>query len=163
MKHELWIALLAMIFCLATSTTSIAADDGHGLAGHQHIAVAIGIGKEETPDEQKNASAIGLEYEYRLSDAWGIGAVLEYLDVEYRGNVVTVIPVSYHVGDFRVFAGPGYEFKENERKDKGLIRVGIGYEIHLDEHWSLAPEAFVDMLEGDGDTWLIGVALGYGF
>jgi hypothetical protein len=148
---------------LGTPSAS-AEEGGHSAAGHKHIALFAGAGSEETPTKSHEAKALGLEFEYRLSDRWGIGATLESLDVHHRGNVVVVVPFSYHFGGgFRAFAGPGYELKQQERNDKGLLRIGIGYEIHLNERWTLAPEALVDILEGDGDTWLVGLALGYGF
>ena len=162
---------LVAAFCtlmLAFTPAAFAADDEHGAAGHKHIALFLGAGKEELPNgTEHDAKAVGFEFEYRLSDSWGIGAVVEALDVDYRGNTVVVVPVSFHFGGgFRAFAGPGYEFKENKRKDKGVFRVGFGYEFHINEHWTIAPEVLNDFLGDDGkhgDTWLVGVAIGYGF
>lgn len=135
MKIVLATALLVICF----SFSAKAAEDGHGAAGHKHLAMFVGAGKEETPGHKHDATAIGFEFEYRLNDDWGVGAVVESLDVEHRGNVVLVVPFSYHFSGFRAFAGPGYEIKQNIRKDKWLLRLGLGYEFHLNEHWTVAP------------------------
>lgn len=139
--------------------------DADSKAGHKHVTLFLGAGQENKPGKNTDAYAAGLEYQYRIDDHWGIGVIGEYLDVDFRGNVVVVVPVSYMPfgGDFRLFAGPGYEFKQNIRKDKWLIRLGTGYDIRLDEHWSIAPEAMIDYLDGYGSTWLVGVAIGYRF
>ena len=145
---------------------AVHASDAHGsVAGHKHIALFLGIGKEDDGHgHTHDADAIGLEFQYRLDDKWGIGAVLERVDVGSHTSTVAVVPFSRFFGDsIRIFGGPGYEFKPNARKDKALLRAGIGYEFELSDKWSLAPEAQIDLIEGGESTWLVGVALGYGF
>ena len=59
------------------------------------------------------------------------------------------------------FRGPGYEF--TEKKDKFLIRAGVGYKFHLGGQWSLHPELMGDFIEGGIITWIGGIAIGYEF
>ncbi len=145
---------------------AVLASEAHGsVAGHKHIALFLGTGKEDDGHSHTHdADAIGLEFQYRLDAKWAIGAVLERVDVGSHTSTVLVVPFSRFFGDsVRVFGGPGYEFKPGARKDKALLRAGIGYEFELNEKWSLAPEAQVDLIEGGANTWLVGVAIGYGF
>ncbi len=73
-----------------------------------------------------------------------------------------MIPVSFHATEnWRLFAGPGFE--SHSEKNKFLMRFGIGYEISLNESWSASPEILVDFIEGGANTYVIGVAVGYGF
>ena len=59
------------------------------------------------------------------------------------------------------FSGPGFE--SNSEKDNFLIRFGIAYEIIFNERWSASPEILVDFIEGGAKTYLLGIAVGYGF
>ena len=135
------------------------------MAGHSHVAVFLGAGEESSDSSHwHEADALGFEYEFRLSNRWGIGAVVEDLNVENRGNTVVVMPISLHVGKgLRAFAGPGVEFKGDSFKEKPLIRLGAGYEFHLGKHWTMAPELIYDLVDRKGSTWLAGIAIGYGF
>ena len=154
--------IIAVVIAIGFCGVATAADEGK--AGHKHLSVIISAGEEETKEKRHNARAFGVDFQYRLSDNWSIGGVVERLEVDDARNTVVVVPFSYHFGGgFRAFAGPGYEFKAVQTKDKALIRVGLGYEFHLNDHWTLAPEAINDFLDGEGNTWLVGIAIGYGF
>ena len=164
MRSNMLVALL--VTCLAAAAPALGADPGHGdMTGHKHLALFLGVGEEDTASGQKHdAEAVGVEYEYRLNNEWGIGAVVERLDVHGKTNTVVVVPFSYHFGGgFRAFFGPGYEFKAVASKDKALARIGLGYEFHVNEHWTIAPEVLNDFIDGGYNTWLVGVAIGYGF
>ena len=43
------------------------------------------------------------------------------------------------------------------------MRFGIAYEIALNERWSTYPEFMVDFIEGGAKTYVLGIAVGYGF
>ena len=87
---------------------------------------------------------------------------MEFLGQETVRNVVLMFPVSIHPGGhWRIMVGPGVEF--TPKKDKFAVRLGAGYEFELGGHWTLAPEVFVDLIESGENTWVGGVALGYGF
>jgi hypothetical protein len=49
------------------------------------------------------------------------------------------------------------------KKDKWALRLGVGYIFHVSERWSLSPEIFLDLIETGENTWIAGLALGYGF
>lgn len=71
------------------------------------------------------------------------------------------IPVSYHMNEkWRFFAGPGLESGDAE---KFFMRVGISREFELSDRWSASPEFVVDFIEGGAQTYLLGIAIGYGF
>ncbi len=130
---------------------------------HQHLAVFAGLGTESKPGhEDANGFAVGIEYEFRFHEKWGVGAVVEGLGQDTIRNALVVLPVSFHPGGhWRIIAGPGMEF--TPKKDKFAVRLGVGYEIPLAGHWSLSPEVFLDLFETGENTWVGGLALGYGF
>ncbi len=152
--------LLALV-----SDFSSASDDSpsHVSVPHHHVAVFVGGGVERR-DNHKDESgyAVGMEYEYRFTQLWGIGSVIERIGGDQLRDTTIVVPVSLHPGGhWRLFAGPGFEF--TSKKDKFLIRTGVGYEFPLGGHWSIAPEIMVDFIESGDRIFLDGVAFGYEF
>lgn len=155
--------IFATLSCLAC-VTAHGAGPGEEFAPHHHVAGFLGAGLETKRDgrEKEIGIALGLEYEYRFDPRWGVGGIFEALGKDTLRDVVVVVPFSFHPGGpWRVFFGPGYEF--TEKKDKALLRVGVGYEFHLDEHWTIAPELLGDFISGGAVTVLGGIAIGYGF
>jgi len=139
-------------------------ESGHNESGHSHLALFLGAGKEEVGDHRESAEAVGITYEYRFPSRWDFGAALERLEVGGHANTVAVIPAGYHFSNgLRLFAGPGYVFASDPGEDRWLFRAGISYEIHIGERWTISPEVFNDFLEGGGDTWIAGLAIGRGF
>jgi len=147
---------------------------------YHHLALFLGFGVEEKKYHDEETFALGLEYEYRFSDNWGVGAVYEQLGEDSIRNEVFVVPVSLHLGHgWRIFTGPGYEWHDSsnakkshddsgkpgshKHKDKFLWRLGAGYEFELGKHWSIAPELLVDVIETGDRTWIAGIAVGYHF
>lgn len=130
---------------------------------HHHLALFAGLGTESKPGRQdENGFALGLEWELRFHDKWGVGAVMEFLGQDTVRNVLVVVPISFHPGGhWRLIFGPGMEF--TPKKDKFAFRLGVGYEIPIGGHWSLAPEAFLDLIETGENTWVAGLAIGKEF
>jgi hypothetical protein len=81
------------------------ADEGKDSLPNNHLALFVGLAaetKRDTPDE--NTFAIGLEYERRFRDNWGIGAAVEFLGHDTIRDAVVVVPVSFHPnGHWRVY------------------------------------------------------------
>ncbi len=138
-------------------------ETGHHQFPHHHVAIFAGAGLERHGDHEEDGAALGLEYEVKWSEHWGIGVDAEQLFGSGQNRSwVAVIPVSFHASEsWRFFSGPGFE--SNSKKDKFLMRFGIAYEISLNEHWSASPEILVDFIEGGAKTYVLGIAVGYGF
>ena len=138
-------------------------EEQHHEYPHHHLAFFAGAGLErDSHGHEEKGYALGVEYELKFREKWGIGAAIENLsgDDLHRSRAVAV-PLSYHPNEkWRFFAGPGFE---TGKKDKFLMRVGIGYEFLLNERWSASPEFLIDSVEGGAKTYLLGIAIGYGF
>jgi len=157
-------AIPIMIYLCMGWMPSLVLAAGNVSVPHHHAAVFIGAGTDTKRDghEREVGIALGGEYEFRFHEKWGIGGVLEGLGEDTLRDVVIAVPVSFHpAAGWRLFAGPGYEI--TEKKDKALLRVGVGYEFHLQGHWTLSPEIVGDFIEGGAQTWLGGIAISYEF
>jgi hypothetical protein len=145
------------------SAASASDEEQHHEYPHHHLALFAGGGFErDSHGHEENGYSLGVVYELKFREKWGIGAAVEELsgDDTHRSWAVA-IPLSYHPNEkWRFFAGPGLETGE---KDKFLMRVGIGYEYSLNERWSASPEFVIDFVEGGAKTYLLGIAIGYGF
>jgi Outer membrane protein beta-barrel domain len=170
--QKIFVLFASIIF----ASTTHAAED----IPYHHLALFLGYGVEEKKSHDEDTFAVGLEYEYRYSERWGVGAVYETLGEDSIRNHAFVVPLSLHVGQaWRIFLGPGYEWHDesnaqeshekagkegkHKQKDKFLMRLGAGYEFSIGGHWSVAPEVSVDALENGDNTWLAGVAIGFHF
>ncbi len=128
-----------------------------------HLGVFAGAGIEKEHGHSESGYALGLEYEFRFNERWGLGVDLERLfgDETDRSEVVAM-PLSFHPNEhWRLFLGPGYEF--HGKKDKFLLRTGVAYEWELNNGWSLSPEIIADFLDGGAKTYVAGIAIGHGF
>ena len=159
---------LVILFWLAVSATPVAAEELGAAEGHaephpHHLALFAGLGVESKPGhEDEEGFAIGLEYEFSWNRRWGVGAVIEGLGQDTVRNVLVVLPISYHPGGgWRLIVGPGMEF--TPKKDKLALRLGVGHAFHIGGDWSLVPEILLDLIETGENTWVAGLALGYGF
>ena len=131
---------------------------------HHHLAGFLGGGAETTRGgrEREIGIAAGIQYEYRFHQQWGVGGLFELLGQDTLRNAIVAVPVSWHPSNnWRLFVGPGYEF--TDKKDKALLRVGVGYEIHVNDRWTVAPEIFADFIDDGARTLVGGVAFGYQF
>ena len=161
-QYRVGVVLIALSFLSSVAIAS--EDDGHHKLPHHHLALFAGGGFErDDHGHEEDGTALGVKYDIQFHEKWSIGAAVERL---YGGGQhrswVAVIPVSFHATEnWRLFAGPGFE--SNEKKDKYLVRAGLAYEFSFHEHWSVSPEVMVDFIEGGAKTYVLGIAVGYGF
>ena len=61
-------------------------------------------------------------------------------------------------------AAPGFEWADDEHgdsKSEFLVRVGIGYNFKIGEHFTLAPVYNIDFVDGE-EIQIYGLSLGFG-
>lgn len=133
----------------------VAAEDEHG--SHQnHLAVFGGFTGEA---RRERSFSLGLDYERRISESFGVGALLERASGD-RDFWVAAIPFSLHRGHWKFSVAPGIEHEEGHG-DHGLIRVSAGYGIKING-LEIAPLLAVDFVEGD-TVLVMGITIGMGF
>ncbi len=120
----------------------------------------IGLILGATTRDGHTGATIGLEYERRLSDLIGVGAVAE---VTPNGReFVGAVPVFFHpVGGLGLSIGPGFSIEDGHAHF--LVRFGIGWDFELHEGLSLAPTVSYDLTEGTDDAIVYGLMVSFTF
>ena len=150
-----FITVLAVITTLAAAPAFGQHEEAHH--GHKHH-VALFLGNTHD-DHGEDAFTTGLDYEYRLTDLLGIGALIDWAGGDMKSTVVGAVLFVHPCKNARLLAAAGNEHRHGE--DEFIVRLGVGYDIHASD-WTLSPLVEVDFLE-HGENWIYGVSLGRGF
>ena len=147
----------AVLLLCTVSPSLTAAEPEHSNHPH-HLAGVVGVASHESRDGR----FLGLEYEYRLNEKWGIGGYYEQtfdgFDLEALGLMAT-----YHPGqNWRLLGGIGGEGKLNTDKTKLLVRAAIAYDFHVGSV-SLSPLLAIDWIEDNSYVVYLGLGVGFGF
>lgn len=119
-------------------------------AYHRHSGgVFIGMAKEGHRDE---GLALGIEYEYRFNQRFGLGALAEHTFGDFN-SWVFAFPAAVHLKQWKFYAGPGIEHREGD--EEPLLRIGLEYGFEYRD-WELSPQFDVDFVDGE-ETYIIGV------
>jgi hypothetical protein len=159
------IPVLFALGALLAAPAAVASDDGHddgSEGGHgsyhpNYLAVFVGVTDE---DRRERASTLGIEYERRLSESFGIGGIIEhaYGDLDFT---IYAIPFAYHSGRWKWYVAPGIENPDKKPGTEFLLRVGLEYFFKVGAY-EMAPQFDVDFV--DGETVLVlGLTVGRGF
>jgi len=161
------LSFIFLLFSLILSAPTLAENVGeaaHGsVQGHEvnhfhnnELGVFAGI---THGGRRKNAPALGIEYERRINELFGIGAVAEYSFGDADFLVVTV-PFSFHIQSWKLVVAPGIE-DSDDHGTEALVRFGAGYGFKTGG-WMFTPQVNVDFVDGE-DVWVFGVGIGKGF
>ena len=149
------LALLAPGFACAEETAHHG--ESHAHAAHKNLlALFVGAATDARRDK---GPALGIEYERRLSERFGIGVVIErtFGDLD---SMVYAVPFAYHSGAWKAYIAPGIEDREGHEAEN-LVRIGAEYGFEAGS-WEIAPQVDLDFVEGSR-VFVIGVTFGKGF
>jgi len=144
-------ALLFLLLILPAFTQAEeSGDEGFKRNGFEFFAGA-------TFNHSETDASIGLSYERRVTEKFGIGGLVEYTNGR---EWVYAVPFSWRITDpWKVIIAPGWEHEEGE--NTYLTRLGTSYEFKIGE-MTLAPEINFDFVDGD-TAFVAGVSLGWAF
>lgn len=122
----------------------------------RHLSLFLG----GTEEDQETGGTVGLDYEQRVTDLIGVGAVAEYAGGEV--DAWTFLGVAdIHVWEgLAIQTGPGLEHIDGT--DWFVYRIGALYEFELGEGVTLSPQVHVDLTARE-DAFVAGVAIGRAF
>jgi hypothetical protein len=117
------------------------------------VGVLIGGAREHRDD----GAVLGLEYEHRFTENFGLGAIAEHTFGDFN-TWVYALPFAYHQGHWKLYAAPGNERRKGE--NESMFRLGVEYGIHF-EHWEVSPQVDLDFV-GDEKVYILGVTFAKG-
>lgn len=160
-----WLGALALG---GLSSVTLADNHGHGhdapawqVHGAHHLSVILGGTHIEG---EGTAETIGLDYEYRISDRVGLGAVVEHAAGEIDATTsLAVVDVHPFNNQLIVQLGVGVEARSGDEEDDVFVaRTGVLYEFgHGRYSWS--PQLHWDYHDGHPNAVVVGVAFGVAF
>ncbi len=119
---------------------------------HQHAASLFLGGALRRGDG--GAATIGVDYEYILSERWGVGGFAD-LAIGSRTAVVLGGAGYWHPWkELVIVMGPGVEFEHGESNP--LVRLGGIYELEVGKK-SIAPAVFVDIIRDKKPDLVLGL------
>ena len=124
---------------------------------HEHrneVAVFFGL----TDEGRDEGFAIGIEYERRLNESFGVGALAERT---WRGTDfwVYAIPLTLHVNRWKFLVAAGVE--KSDGHTENLVRLAGGYECEVGTA-AVTPILAFDSVDGQL-IYVVGVSIGFGF
>ena len=149
-----FLVFLGVIVLVASLNAPLQAQEAGGELEEKeprhHPAVFLGA----TTGEHETNPSLGLEYEYRLSERWGIGLIFEFTFEHEEREFLTGIPVKYHMGPFALLGTVIVERSRERETDEGDsdrtvspgVRVGAEYGFEVGE-LELAPNLNLDFTE----------------
>ncbi|MEL7535746.1 MAG: hypothetical protein AAFZ58_03785 [Pseudomonadota bacterium] len=146
---------------LAAATALVpayAAENEHSETPH-HLSALFAA----TDNTEDTAFTLGVDYEYRISQFLGIGAVAEHAFADVDATTVLVV-ADLHFGEhLAIQTGPGLEWidEESGSEREFVYRVGALYEVEMGS-FTFSPQLHVDFTAND-DSVVAGVAFGFAF
>ena len=114
------------------------------------LAVFVGLAQEG----RENGLALGVEYERRLGEQFGIGVLAEHTfgDID---TWVYAIPFAYHTERWKFYLAPGTEHRKDG--NESLLRIGAERAFEIGS-WEVAPQLDVDFVNSE-QIYVVGVTL----
>lgn len=130
---------------------------------HLSLLLAGSFAHGEAEDEE--AETLGIDYEYRVNERLGLGIVAERAFDPVDSTTLLAVADLHVWRGFAIQAGPGVEMIDGregeEDEDEFIVRLGALYEFEKGR-FTVSPQLHLDKAS-DAETWVFGVALGYGF
>jgi hypothetical protein len=158
-KYKILLSATALLLQASVAATEEAHHEaGASEGGHHPNLIAVFTGVTHN-GRRENDPALGLEYERRINERFGIGALAEYTFSDH-GIWVYAVPFAYHHREWKFYIAPGVE--DGEHGSERMIRLGAEYAFELKDGWEISPQIDVDFVDGE-DVWVFGLTFGKGF
>lgn len=155
MRRVGWTVLASCLLACVGADRAIAEDEGEAVwrAQPHHLSLIVG----GTANEEHTAFTLGLDYEYRVCEFLGIGAVAEYVLEDIDAATFLAVADLHLWRGLGVQTGPGVEVTDDE--NLFVYRVGLLYEFELDPY-TVSPQVHTDLTDKE---WAIVFGVGIGF
>ena len=157
MKHglkSLW--YLSLIFLVMPGLS--AQDKPVHHENHYHLSAFTGY---TTDYAGRRGYKVGIEYEYRLSDHFGLGGTFDFTGADYEIFSFSV-GTSIYPFQFPLIFGVGFGAKRSGNQWKEFTRTLMLYDLHFD-NFSIGPMVMYDFFPERKDITSYGLTVGFGF
>lgn len=152
--------LLLLVLPLAVQANESEEAESHGEAEH-HYKHSLGLFVGITREGSENHETFGIEYAYRVSRQWSLGAVVERADRE-RDSTLAVVFAHYWPWK-GLFLGGGIGKKDPGGERENTFRATLGYEWELNKGWIINAQVNLDYIEDHDREEVYGLAFGRQF
>jgi hypothetical protein len=122
---------------------------------------SVGLFLGATIKESETEGSIGVKYERRLEERYGLGVILEYTP-DLAERFVTLPALFVHPWrQLSLTLAPGFVTEDSDTFF--ALRVGGGWDFELGGGFSLAPELNYDFVSGDENALVLGITTAYSF
>lgn len=145
--------------------------------GFTHVSAAFYEHETHEQSTGKWIPTIGIDYYYTLNTKWDLGFIGDVEIDEYyirtnehneleRNNIMVLSLVGKYkpIKRLGIFAGPGYEteYKRRHTKSFFVAKIGVEYEVEIENGWELTPVLSYDLKE-EYSSYALGITLGKRF
>lgn len=134
----------------------VQADEAHH--GPHHISLFLG---NTDIEDEGSGETVGIDYEYRVNQFWGLGTVVEYAFGDLDAWTVLAVADLHLTNEWIVQVGPGVEYT-SEHDDLFVARIGTLYEFVVG-NWTFSPQLHYDYHDGSESAYVVGFAVGFAF
>jgi len=164
--------LIAIVLAAAMPSRIGLAEEGHAGDASEHgeehfhkneVAVFLGStqSEEHHGDRDDPEFTIGIDYERRLTEHFGLGLLADFV-AEGNREILLGIPFFLHAGKSAKFElAPGWHKVKEDGSDGGVLRLGFHWAFEVGRG-SLSPAVFYDITEED-NLWVFGLGIGRGW
>jgi hypothetical protein len=129
-----WPTIFLTLLLVVFEPLVLAQSDEHETTHKFHpnlLALFVGV----TDEGRHESLTLGIEYERRLNESFGVGVLAEhaYGDLDFR---VYAVPFAYHTGRWKLYVAPGIE--DGEHGNESLVRIGGEYAFEVGT-WEISP------------------------
>lgn len=161
MKHILPLALGLMLAASARADDHpFVIESPDGFERHHAGIFLGGATRFDDRAEDETDLAIGVEYEFRMNRAFGVGGIIEGIPTSGVRDLVLATPLTWHPAEgFKLSVAPGLEFHADDTDF--LIRFGVGYDFRVGR-FTIGPDLSLDLTH-HSRTLVYGVLAGIEF
>jgi len=132
--------------CIILFSTNIVLAEEVEIIEFENNSVELFLGGTHA-DEEGTDFSIGLAYERRLTEKFGVGGFIEHTKPEIW---IFAVPIIFHVTEpWKIFIAPGLEREDSN--NEFLVRLGNAYMFDMGS-WSLGPELSFDFVDDEVKT-----------
>ncbi|NKB35345.1 MAG: hypothetical protein GKR91_19780 [Pseudomonadales bacterium] len=148
--------LLVISLC-QVSSIAYSEEADHGYHGAHHFSVLSG---ETSVRGHGDYATLGIDYEYRLNQRYGIGFVIEHAFDDLEATTALAV-ANWHVyRGWVVQFGSGFEHYHDE--NIFTARTGVRYDFEL-SGFTLSPQVHWNYHEDHHNAVVAGIAIGFSF